>query len=152
MEDSTETRKILDRLRKGVGAKSKTDLARALGIAQQSVFNAQAKGKIPDGWVRKAAESYNLSTDWLYFGEGDMYRTGEAKLSPCPVEILDKQTLVDVVEVLEEFLDGANKKLSAKAKAELIYQLYKLVHEEENNNRQPIRMFKLIQGALVANS
>lgn len=98
------------------------------------------------------AEDFNLSADWLYFGEGNMYRTGEINNNPCPVGLLDRQVVLDVVEVLEEFLENANKKLPAKAKAELIYQLYALVHEEENDNRQPIRMFKLIQGALAANS
>lgn len=149
MEDSTEVQEILERLKQAVGAKSKTDLAKSLGLAQQSVFNAQAKGKIPDGWIRKVAKTYNVSADWLFFGEGHMYR-GEAAKSDSTPELISRDVLLDVVEILEESLIAAKKKLPPKSKAELIYQLYHLVLEEEAK-QQPIRMFKLIQGALAAN-
>ena len=59
--------------------------------------------------------------------------------------------MLDVVETLEDILDSAKKKLPPKAKAELVYQLYMLVLEEEADNRKPLRIFKLVQGALAVN-
>ena len=63
---------------------------------------------------------------------------------------LDKAILVGVVEILEEFLGTAEKKLSPSAKGELIYQLYQLMFEETDAKRQPIRIFRLLQGAVAA--
>lgn len=62
---------ILDRLREGTEARSDSELARLLGVSQQAVSNARASNKVPDSWVRKAAEQFKLSTDWLFFGWGN---------------------------------------------------------------------------------
>ena len=77
MEETLSPKAILGRLKQGTGSKTDKELAEKLGVAQQSVYNVNAKNKVPDGWVRKLALLFNLSTDWLYFGEGRMHR-GEA--------------------------------------------------------------------------
>ena len=151
MEVPTSPKAVLERLKQGTGSKTDKDLAEKLGVAQQSVYNVNAKDKVPEGWVRKLALQYNLSTDWLYFGEGTMYRTGADASSPGSNAAIDRRVLLDVVETLEEILDSAKKSLPPKAKAELIYQLYQLVLEEEADNRKPLRIFKLVQGALFVN-
>jgi len=152
MEEPTKMEEIFFRLQQGASVKSLTDLARALGVAQQSVFNARARGKIPDAWFRKIADLNNISIDWLLYGEGAMHRGEKAQnLSPANLE-LDQQILLDVVETLEEFLQGSKKNLPPKAKAELVYQLYRLVMlGEADVKQQPLHMFRLIQSAMTAN-
>lgn len=71
MEDTT-TEIILLRMKEALSAKSDSELGRMLGVSQQAVSNAKANNKLPDSWVRIAAERYNLCTDWLFFGRGPM--------------------------------------------------------------------------------
>ncbi len=77
MEYATSADAILARLKTGTGAKSDTDLGAKLGFGQQSVSNARKAGKVPDAWIRKAAERFNISSDWILFGVGDMFRGDE---------------------------------------------------------------------------
>lgn len=71
MKDTT-TEIILLRMKEALSAKSDSELGRMLGVSQQAVSNAKANNKLPDSWVRIAAERYNLCTDWLFFGRGPM--------------------------------------------------------------------------------
>lgn len=153
MEDTTSAKRILERLRQGTGAKSDSELGRMVGVSQQAIYNARNGNKLPDAWVRRAAQQFNLSADWLYFGDGHMYRgTGADKASSGLEKDINRDVLLDVVEVMEESLRAAKKNLPPKAKAELVYQLYHLVIENEAaDGPQTVRMFKLIQGALAVN-
>jgi len=74
MKETNEAKEIFSRFKQGAGVTSIADLARALGVAQQSVYNVQANGKIPGSWFRKIADLNNISIDWLTYGEGAMYR------------------------------------------------------------------------------
>lgn len=74
MEDITEARAVLNRLKLGTNATSDSELARKLGVSQQAIYNARNTNKLPDAWIRKSANNFNLSTDWLYFGVGEVQR------------------------------------------------------------------------------
>lgn len=74
MKESTEAKEIFSRFKQATGAKSIADLAQALGVAQQSIYNVQASGKIPGAWFRKVADLNNISIDWLTYGTGSMHR------------------------------------------------------------------------------
>lgn len=63
---------VLQRLKEALSAKSDSEVARLLGISQQAISNAKANNKLPDAWVRIAAERFELSADWLFFGRGSM--------------------------------------------------------------------------------
>lgn len=84
MEDTTNAKEILERLRQGTSTDSDTDLGRKLGVGQQSVSNARKAGKVPDSWIRKAAEDYGLSADYLLFGIGPMQRGWAAQAGVAP--------------------------------------------------------------------
>ncbi len=58
----------LDRIMRAVGAKSDSDLARALGIQPPSIAAARKREQVPSGWVEQIAERFNVSSDWLFFG------------------------------------------------------------------------------------
>lgn len=68
---SNATSDTLDRLLQGTGLRRDSQLADILGVSPQAVSQARRKGKIPDGWILKVAAQYGLSTDWLFFGQGD---------------------------------------------------------------------------------
>lgn len=70
---------ILNRLREGMDARSDSELARKLGISQQSISSARTKDRVPDSWIRAAAERFGLSADWLLFGVGGVYLGEEAR-------------------------------------------------------------------------
>ena len=150
MEDAT-SQSLVQRMMEAVGAKNDSALAQALGITPQALYGAKKKGAIPPAWVMNIAEKNAVSLDWLYFGTGNMYRTGTDKIGPGSNASVNKDVLLEVIEVMEEFLITAKKSLPPKAKAELVYQLYMLVIEEESGSLQPVPMFRLIQGALAAN-
>ena len=61
----------LARIMHATSATNDADLARALGISQPSVWGVKNKGKIPDSWIKKVANKYAVSTDWLYKGGPD---------------------------------------------------------------------------------
>lgn len=150
MEDAT-AEGLVRRMVEATGAKNESHLAQIVGVTPQSLSNAKRKDAIPPAWVMGVAEKKAVSLDWLYFGAGNMYRTGAAESSPGSSVAIDRQVLLEVVETLESILNSAKKKLPPKAKAELVYQLYMLVLEEEADNRKPLRIFKLVQDALVIN-
>ncbi len=74
MKPAAPSGQVLNRLKAGAKAGSDTELAVMLGVTQQSVSSARSKGKVPDAWIRIAAERFNLSADWLLFGAGPTYR------------------------------------------------------------------------------
>lgn len=79
-------------------------------------------------------------------GRGPM-RPGEAATSGH----INRDILYDVVETLEEFLQEWGRELPPRAKAEVIYQLYEMVLEDEDAAKKPARILRLIKGALAAN-
>ena len=136
MEDTTKAGVILDRLKEGAGAKSDSDLARQLGVGQTSVSNARISGKVPDSWIRKAAEQFNLSADWLLFGAGNMYREGISTDRDTPsadtqtVAVEGTLTLAGmqaIIKMLEEEL--AKAKDAERAALIEAKEAYKLAYE-----------------------
>ena len=66
-----DTKAVLERIKLVTDAKNETEIAKALGIKQQSVAFARNRGKIPPSWIQKIAEEHSVSADWLWFGVGD---------------------------------------------------------------------------------
>ncbi len=75
------------RILEATGAKSDSGLARALFIRPPSVAAARKRRQIPSGWIEKIAQSYDVRTDWLFFGTGPMRESPDRK------------------ETLEEYMD-----------------------------------------------
>lgn len=71
MEDTTGFT-VFDRLKIASSAATDAELAVTLKLTKQSIAQARAKKVVPASWVPKAAELFNVSTDWLFFGRGPM--------------------------------------------------------------------------------
>jgi Predicted transcriptional regulator len=76
MRETASPDMILNRMRESLGARSDSELARKLGVSQQSLSSARTKDRVPDSWVRAAAERFGLSADWLLFGLGTAFFDG----------------------------------------------------------------------------
>lgn len=90
-----ETSKFEERLQRimdAAGAKSDSDLARALGIQPPSVAAARKREQVPSGWVEQVAERFGVSADWLLFGDsrgatgGEAYTPGQGHV--CDVDMI----------------------------------------------------------------
>lgn len=75
MEDAS-TKSILDRLMIASGSTTYAELADNLKLTKQTVAQARVKG-VPPSWIPKAAKLFNVSTDWLFFGQ-DPVAAGES--------------------------------------------------------------------------
>lgn len=82
MKNAITANAILDRMRQGTNTKSDTELAKSLGVSQQSISSARSKGKVPDAWVRVIAALHNLSANWVLFGLGPMFMEGTRESGP----------------------------------------------------------------------
>jgi len=57
------------RLLTATGANSDSEFARRLGLTQGGISAAKKRGQIPAAWIEQVAEKYNVSADWLFFGD-----------------------------------------------------------------------------------
>jgi phage repressor protein C with HTH and peptisase S24 domain len=68
---------VLDRLLRASNSKSDAALAAHLGLSSQAIYNARNKGQVPTSWVFDIAQTFGVSTDWLFFGTGAIQRNDE---------------------------------------------------------------------------
>ena len=70
---------ILARLKIAANVSKDTALAVSLGLRQGSISGAKLKNKLPPAWLLKASKTFNVSMDWLVYGEGPMKRREAAE-------------------------------------------------------------------------
>lgn len=130
----------MDRLWSASGAKSDAQFAKVLGIKQQSVSSARKRKQLPFVWVVEISEKFNVSSDWLLYGTGQMLRGDAAGVSQAgdePSETrpgskersrrpFNPEVLREVIVGVEIFLETQNKTFSHEKKAELILVLYEM--------------------------
>lgn len=63
---------VLARLKIAANSDTDQDLAKKLGLSKQSIADAKSKKNVPASWIPKAAQLFNVSTDWLFFERGPM--------------------------------------------------------------------------------
>lgn len=131
-------------------AGSETKLATKIGVNQRTL-NGYMRGRREDNlWAllpRILQEYPQISRDWLYFDEGEMFGGGGPQKPPTPH--IDAALLQQVIEMLEEHLQAVKGKLFPAAKATVVSQLYELLVEQEAQAREPIQMMRLVMGALA---
>jgi len=71
---SSNTEKIINRLKEALNASSDGQLATYLGISRQNIGAARKREDVPTGWIYKVAELTGCSMDWLSFGKGPKVR------------------------------------------------------------------------------
>ncbi len=66
----TKFDEILSRLKVASGVETTKELGKILGVRGQAVTSARKRGEIPAGWLVKVGDQFNISLDWLLYGEG----------------------------------------------------------------------------------
>lgn len=128
---------------------SQKDVAMKLGIPQQTWANYETDKSNPNFLLVEAiCTLFKVNTDWLLFGRGPMRPEETITTASLAGGNIDKDVLTDVVMALEDMLQEKSKKLPPRAKAEVIYELYMLMIEEEAEARKPSIM-RLVKGALA---
>ena len=71
------------------------EFAAKVGVPASTISNIEnGSREIPKSLMRQLVEDFNINAKWLLTGEGDMFETGEKKLSESPAKIpLLRQTV-----------------------------------------------------------
>ena len=81
---SSNTEKIINRLKEALNASSDGQLATYLGISRQNIGAARKREDVPTGWIYKVAALTGCSMDWLSFGKGPKIRVEYAGADTQP--------------------------------------------------------------------
>lgn len=109
---------VFERLKMAVGSKTDAGLAKALGISQASVAASKKKKQIPPAWVINISNEFNVSADWLIYGEAEGGAIPDPKAGKST---LGKNKQINTVgtkqneEILVETLDNDAFKIIAAA-------------------------------------
>ncbi len=63
----------LKRIYQATQASSESALARILKIKPPSIAAARKRQQIPTGWIEFLSATFGVSSDWLFFGKGEMH-------------------------------------------------------------------------------
>lgn len=88
--EGTSGKEVLERLKIAASASNDSELSKKLGLSKQSIAAARKNGKVPEGWIPKAAEIFHVSMDWLRWGLGSMN---------LPVPLADVQEISNTFQV-----------------------------------------------------
>jgi hypothetical protein len=62
-----------DRIKKATGMRTQVEIAKLLDIRQSSISDAKRRQSIPDSWLIKLYQIYNLNPNWLLDGEAPQF-------------------------------------------------------------------------------
>lgn len=108
LEDTTACTEILGRLKLISNTKSDTALARVLGLKQSSISTAKARGMVPAAWIVNATNLFDVSADWLIYGDKKSLEEAPKKLqSALEPEVKPKtQSINDLNKITNKVLIG----------------------------------------------
>lgn len=84
VEHATAFQDIFIRLKRAVGANSDAELADKIGLKRSSISTAKTRGMIPSSWIINAANLFNVSADWLIFGDEKFPDKAPKEAPPAP--------------------------------------------------------------------
>ncbi|WP_300160620.1 S24 family peptidase [Solidesulfovibrio sp.] len=68
-ETSNRFDEAFDRIKKSTGMRTQVEIAKLLDIRQSSISDAKRRQSIPDSWLIKLYQIYNLNPNWIIDGE-----------------------------------------------------------------------------------
>ncbi len=69
MESTNRFDEAFERIKKATGMRTQVEIAKLLDIRQSSISDAKRRQSIPDSWLIKLYQIYNLNPSWLLHGE-----------------------------------------------------------------------------------
>ncbi len=68
-ESNNRFDEAFDRIKKSTGMRTQVEIAKLLDIRQSSISDAKRRQSIPDSWLIKLYQVYNLNPNWILDGE-----------------------------------------------------------------------------------
>ena len=76
-EDSNHFDDAFDRIKKSTGMRTQVEIAKMLDIRQSSISDAKRRQSIPDSWLIKLYQIYNLNPNWIIDSAAAPCRSGK---------------------------------------------------------------------------
>jgi hypothetical protein len=73
LDATTNFDEAFDRIKKATGMRTQVEIAKMLDIRQSSISDAKRRQSIPDSWLIKLFQIYNLNPNWLLDGEAPQF-------------------------------------------------------------------------------
>jgi phage repressor protein C with HTH and peptisase S24 domain len=73
VETTNRFDEAFDRIKKATGMRTQVEIAKLLDIRQSSISDAKRRQSIPDSWLIKLFQIYNLNPNWLLDGEAPQF-------------------------------------------------------------------------------
>lgn len=144
---------IAERIKIVRGNLSQDDFALKLGIHKSSLGRYERGDSVPGvDFAESLCFVFGISPQWFIFGTGPMHLTEAQHAELNPPMGIEPDIIMDVVEVLEEYLAGRGTNLRPNVKAKVVREMCLLVAEHERENAQPASpaaMMRLINTALA---
>ena len=93
-----------DRTKQATGMKRQKELAAFLGIKDGPVSDAKKRNAFPLEWAYKLSQGFNISLDWILYGEGPMHRSehDEHPVRPEPASVTSEGEYDDGYDETDE--------------------------------------------------
>jgi SOS-response transcriptional repressor LexA len=136
-----------DRIKKATGMRTQVEIAKLLDIRQSSISDAKRRQSIPDSWLIKLYQVYNLNPNWLLDGEEPQFlgeQRGGALQVREPGESYGRKPKFHQQPVcsmaLPEGVEGPWQEMSTEtlAVAEQFYRPSLVVVRMDENDMEPI--------------
>lgn len=138
---STDTDKILERMREVFGVHYDNELAKCLDVPKTTLSNWKQRNSTPYPLCVQVAKEKGVSLDWLLTGEGEMLKAA-SKATGQP-ELLDTKRLTLAIETVEEGLEVNHYTMNPDKKALLIMAVYDLFKSQTKDDKQSV--LRLVQ-------
>lgn len=117
------TEAIVARMKEATSSSTDSDLARALEVSPQVIYNARKRRRIPSSWIFSVSTKYGISADWLIYGE-------QTKRNLYSKKLIEKEGVEppkyseDVIKMsvlaVEEVAVRSGKNIAPEQKANLV--------------------------------
>ncbi|MBN2751436.1 MAG: hypothetical protein JXQ84_01895 [Rhodospirillaceae bacterium] len=117
---------VSDRLRqlRSDMKESQKGMAKRFALGENGWQRMELEGRAPKGNVLAQLVEMGFSADWLLTGDGHMRRG-------ATLEAVDGTKLRTALEIIEDWLEEHDRKMSARKKAEVVAMAYEIITETE---------------------
>ncbi len=138
----------LKTVREFLGETQKT-MSRRFRLGENTWQSYELNGKLPKGETLAELAALGIDMNWLLTGRGSMRmaagrpESGDAALPLSPREsgsVLDLALLSEAIALVEQGLDDLGRRLSSRAKGNLVAALYGLAAGEDGGGSRPPRV------------
>ena len=98
----TDFLKIVERIKTVIKASSDSELANILGLGHSALGSAKSRGQVPLAWIVKISVNFNVSADWLMYGDSVNKMETNFRAVPISEAQLGENGALNLVETADE--------------------------------------------------